>query len=161
MKVLVTGGAGFIGSNFVKMAIGGKFAEITEITVLDKLTYTGSMTNLGNVLDDARVEFHLGDICDFSLVDKLVSKIDVIINFAAESHVDKSIENSTEFIRTNVMGTQVLLEAAKKHGVRKFLQMKFMAQYLKVHGMKSRLYSLTRHMPLVRQPRIYLPAHIL
>ena len=122
MKVLVTGGAGFIGSNFVKMALGSEFPEITGVIVLDKLTYAGSKSNLGNLLDDSRVEFQIGDICDHSLVENVVSRVDAIINFAAESHVDRSIENSTEFIRTNVLGTQILLEAAKKHGVSKFLQ---------------------------------------
>lgn len=122
MRVLVTGGAGFIGSNFVEMALTDQFPAISSVLVLDKLTYAGKLSNLGSVTHNPNFEFIQGDICDVELVDKLVANIDAIINFAAESHVDRSIENSSEFIRTNVLGTQVLLDAAKKHGVVKFVQ---------------------------------------
>jgi dTDP-glucose 4,6-dehydratase len=122
MRVLVTGGAGFIGSNFVEMALTDQFPAISSVLVLDKLTYAGKLSNLGSVTHNPNFEFIQGDICDVKLVNKLVANIDVIINFAAESHVDRSIEDSSEFIRTNVLGTQVLLDAAKKHGVVKFVQ---------------------------------------
>jgi dTDP-glucose 4,6-dehydratase len=122
MRVLVTGGAGFIGSNFVEMALTDQFPAISSVLVLDKLTYAGKLSNLGSVTNNPNFEFIQGDICDVELVNKLVANIDAIINFAAESHVDRSIENSSEFIRTNVLGTQVLLDAAKKHGVVKFVQ---------------------------------------
>jgi dTDP-glucose 4,6-dehydratase len=122
MRVLVTGGAGFIGSNFVEMALTDQFPEILTVLVLDKLTYAGKLTNLSSVANSPNYEFIHGDICDVELVNDLVSKVDAIINFAAESHVDRSIENSTEFIRTNVLGTQVLLESAKKYKIKKFIQ---------------------------------------
>jgi dTDP-glucose 4,6-dehydratase len=122
MRVLVTGGAGFIGSNFVEMALTDQFPAISNVLVLDKLTYAGKLSNLGSVTHNPNFEFIHGDICDVELVNKLVANIDAVINFAAESHVDRSIEDSSEFIRTNVLGTQVLLDAAKKHGVNKFVQ---------------------------------------
>jgi dTDP-glucose 4,6-dehydratase len=122
MRVLVTGGAGFIGSNFVEMALTDQFPEITDVVVLDKLTYAGKLSNLASVSNSPNFEFIHGDICDVELVSALVSRVDAIINFAAESHVDRSIENSSEFIRTNVLGTQVLLDAAKNYKVKKFVQ---------------------------------------
>lgn len=122
MKVLVTGGAGFIGSNFVSMAMTNQFPEITEVIVLDKLTYAGKLSNLHEVINSPNLTFVQGDICDPGIVDHIASGTDAIINFAAESHVDRSIQDSTEFIKTNVLGTQVLLEAAKKYSVKKFLQ---------------------------------------
>ncbi len=118
----MTGGAGFIGSNFVDMALTDQFPEISSVLVLDKLTYAGKLSNLSGVAHNPNYEFVQGDICDIELVNDLVPKVDAIINFAAESHVDRSIENSSEFIRTNVLGTQVLLDAAKKHKLKKFLQ---------------------------------------
>lgn len=122
MRVLVTGGAGFIGSNFVEIALTDQFPNISSVIVLDKLTYAGKLSNLANVSSHPKFEFTLGDICDVELVNDLAGRVDVIINFAAESHVDRSIEDSSEFIRTNVLGTQVLLDAAKKHKVKKFVQ---------------------------------------
>ena len=122
MRVLVTGGAGFIGSNFVEMALTDQFPNISSVIVLDKLTYAGKLSNLANVSSHPKFEFTLGDICDVELVNDLAGRVDAIINFAAESHVDRSIEDSSEFIRTNVLGTQVLLDAAKKHKVKKFVQ---------------------------------------
>lgn len=122
MRVLVTGGAGFIGSNFVEMALTDSFQEITSIIVLDKLTYAGKLENLNKVSKYSNFEFVQGDICDYQIVERLTSKVDCIINFAAESHVDRSISNSREFIETNVLGTQVLLDAAKRFRVKKFVQ---------------------------------------
>jgi dTDP-glucose 4,6-dehydratase len=122
MRVLVTGGAGFIGSNFVEMALTDQFPEISSVLVLDKLTYAGKLSNLSDVADNPHFEFIQGDICDVKLVNKLAANVDAIINFAAESHVDRSIENSSEFIQTNVLGTQVLLDAAKNLKVAKFVQ---------------------------------------
>lgn len=122
MRVLVTGGAGFIGSNFVEMALTDQFPAISRVLVLDKLTYAGKLSNLSAVANNPNFEFIHGDICDVELVNELAAGVDVIINFAAESHVDRSIESSSEFVRTNVLGTQVLLDAAKNLKVAKFVQ---------------------------------------
>ena len=122
MRLLVTGGAGFIGSNFLQLAIAGKL-EIrpTTITVLDSLTYAGNKKNIENLIDSESIVFVNGDICNESLVGKLVKNCDVLINFAAESHVDNSIANANEFIQTNIVGTQNLLNSCLKQGIR-FLQ---------------------------------------
>ena len=122
MKVLVTGGAGFIGSNFVKMALRGEFSNISEVVVLDKLTYAGSLANLEFALGNPRFTFIEGDICDPICVSKALEGVDSVINFAAESHVDRSILDSSEFVRTNVLGVQVLLEASLKTDIQRFLQ---------------------------------------
>lgn len=122
MRVLVTGGAGFIGSHFVEMALTDQFTQVSSVIVLDKLTYAGKLANLNKVAKNPNFNFVQGDICDPDVVDKTVSKVDAIINFAAESHVDRSIENSSEFVRTNVLGTQVLLDAAKVYNLKKFIQ---------------------------------------
>jgi len=121
IKLLVTGGAGFIGSNFI-LYILNKHYEC-EVTNLDKLTYAGNLENLKDIETEYRYHFIRGDIEDRDLVDKLLSQsFDVVVNFAAESHVDRSIMDPSPFINTNVQGTQVLLEGAKKHGVRLFVQ---------------------------------------
>lgn len=114
MNILVTGGAGFIGSNFVKYMLARYSYKIIN---LDVLTYAGNINNLKELEAYPYYQFVKGDICDRNLLDKLFIKyeIDVIINFAAESHVDKSIESPEIFLKTNVMGTQTLLEAAKKY----------------------------------------------
>ena len=122
MRVLVTGGAGFIGSSFVEMALTDQFPEISDVVVLDKLTYAGKLSNLASVSSSPNFKFIHGDICDVELVNATASQVDAIVNFAAESHVDRSIENSSEFIRTNVLGTQVLLDAAKNYKIKKFVQ---------------------------------------
>ena len=122
MKILVTGGAGFIGSNFVEMALRGDFADISEVVVLDKLTYAGKLENLKFAFGNPSFSFIQGDICDAVVVSKAVEGVDAILNFAAESHVDRSIEDSSEFVRTNILGVQVLLEASLKAGVKRFLQ---------------------------------------
>jgi dTDP-glucose 4,6-dehydratase len=121
MRLLVTGGAGFIGSNFVRHICHEHPGW--EVTNLDKLTYAGNLENLEDIRDAAGYQFVKGDIADRQLVDGLFSKtLDVVVNFAAESHVDRSILDASPFIDANVKGTQALLEAARKHGVKKFVQ---------------------------------------
>ncbi|HEY8473943.1 MAG TPA: dTDP-glucose 4,6-dehydratase [Natronosporangium sp.] len=119
MKVLVTGGAGFIGSHYVRGLLGGAWTstEITAVTVLDKLTYAGNRANLAPVADDPRLRFVVGDICDPALVDQLMPGHDLVVHFAAESHVDRSIVGAAPFVITNVLGTQVLLDAALRHRI--------------------------------------------
>lgn len=122
MRILVTGGAGFIGSHFVRTLLdpenpGGP----TGVTVLDALTYAGDTANLAPVADDPRLRFVHGDIRDHALVDGLLPGHDAVVHFAAESHVDRSIANGTDFTSTNVLGTQTLLEAAVRHGLDRFL----------------------------------------
>ena len=118
MKLLVTGGAGFIGSNFI-LYILKKYPDY-EIINLDKLTYAGNKENLNDVKNDSRYKFVLGDICNKALVDAIVKEVDVIVHFAAESHVDRSILKSDEFVRTNVLGTQVLLDSALRNENKRF-----------------------------------------
>jgi dTDP-glucose 4,6-dehydratase len=123
MRLLVTGGAGFIGSNFVRKCVDGTYRGISSVTVLDKLTYAGIEANLDFAKGNNSFEFVKGDICDESIVSSLLAENDAIVNFAAESHVDRSIESSAEFIRTNVSGVQVLLDAIRREGLKKrFLQ---------------------------------------
>lgn len=121
MRILVTGGAGFIGSNFVRRIVDGTLSGITSITVLDKLTYAGTLTNLKGLPQDS-FEFIEGDICDQDLTLKLAKSHDAIVNFAAESHVDRSISGSRDFINTNVLGTQTLLDAVRHGSVTTFVQ---------------------------------------
>lgn len=121
MKILVTGGAGFIGSNFVKYMLD-TYPE-DQIVNLDVLTYAGNLENLSDIEDDPRYTFVKGDITDRDTVEEIVGDgVDVIVNFAAESHVDRSIEDPGVFVRTNVMGTQVLLDAAKAHNISRYVQ---------------------------------------
>jgi len=120
MKMLVTGGAGFIGSNFVRYMLR-KHPEV-EIVVLDKLTYAGNLANLRDVEHDARYRFVHGDICDANTVDLLAADAEIIVNFAAETHVDRSLLEPGAFITTDVYGVFVLLEAARKHSLRRFVQ---------------------------------------
>ena len=110
--ILVTGGAGFIGSNFVRYLLG-KYDDI-EIVNLDKLTYAGNLENLRDVEGDSRYSFVKGDICDAALVRRTLAGADAVVNFAAETHVDRSISGPEDFIRTDVYGTFVLLEAARE-----------------------------------------------
>ncbi|HDZ12125.1 MAG TPA: NAD-dependent epimerase/dehydratase family protein, partial [Bacteroidetes bacterium] len=117
---LVTGGAGFIGSNFIHYLLK-KYSEI-EIINLDKLTYAGNLDNLKDIENEARYRFVKGDICDTKIVEPLVKACDVVVNFAAESHVDRSIGRPDDFIQTDVFGTFILLEASRKYGIEKFIQ---------------------------------------
>lgn len=121
MKFLVTGGAGFIGSNFVRR-LARQDGEGNEIIVLDALTYSGNLENLKTVLDQENVNFVRGDIRDSKLVDSLMGQVSICVNFAAESHVDRSIASPVDVVDTNTMGTLTLLEAARKCSLRKFVQ---------------------------------------
>ena len=121
MKYLVTGGAGFIGSNFINSILAQSNLGVSSISVLDKLTYAGSLENLEEGIR-SEVKFFRGDICDESVVVKAMQGVDIVVNFAAESHVDRSIESGRAFASSNFLGTQVLLESALKLGVGKFLQ---------------------------------------
>jgi dTDP-glucose 4,6-dehydratase len=123
MRILVTGGAGFIGSNFLRLAFDGTLEGIDSIKVLDKLTYAGVLSNLEKYMDRKDFEFIHGDICDQEIVESALNGIDLVVNFAAESHVDRSILGSKDFIQTNVVGVQVILEAImKKKSTIRFLQ---------------------------------------
>ncbi len=123
MRYLVTGGAGFIGSHYVRslLTLGWTSAAVDSVTVLDALTYAGNRANLDPVSADSRLNFVHGDICDTDLVDGLVGEADVVVHFAAESHVDRSIDGARVFVHTNVIGTQTLLEAALRHGTARFV----------------------------------------
>ena len=116
MKLLVTGGAGFIGSNFIHYWL--KKHPTDEIINLDLLTYAGNLANLADIAGQPNYRFVKGDIVSSEVVDELVGQVDCIVNFAAESHVDRSIGNSLVFVKTNIEGTANLLEAARRHGVR-------------------------------------------
>jgi dTDP-glucose 4,6-dehydratase len=119
-RLLVTGGAGFIGSHFVRRMLA-RHRDV-RVTVLDKLTYAGNLANLAEVAGDPRYRFVKGDIRDPATVEGVAADADLIVNFAAESHVDRSLDQPDAFIQTNLYGTFVLLEAARRHGTSRFLQ---------------------------------------
>jgi len=123
VKLLVTGGAGFIGSQFVREVLRGTYADLVgaQVTVLDKLTYSGNLANLDPVAGNPALTFVRGDICDAALVEQLMAGQDAVVHFAAESHVDRSIEGAAPFVLTNVLGTQTLLDAALRQHVGRFL----------------------------------------
>ena len=121
-KILVTGGAGFIGSNFVYYLLNNYNED--KIVCIDKLTYAGNIQTLNTAIQNKNFRFIKGDICDRETVFNLfeIEKPDIVVNFAAESHVDRSIENPEIFLKTNILGTQVLMDACLKFGVKRFHQ---------------------------------------
>jgi len=120
MRLLVTGGAGFIGSNFIRYIIK-KYPQY-KIINLDKLAYAGNLDNLKDIENNSNYTFVKGDICDRKIVDELSKDVEVIVNFAAQSHVDRSIIDASDFLRTNIDGTHNLLEATKTHNISRFIQ---------------------------------------
>ncbi len=123
MRLLVTGGAGFIGSHYVRSVLGEAWggSRPETVIVLDSLTYAGNLANLAPVIEDRRLEFVQGDILDRRILDGLMGRCDAVVHFAAESHVDRSILGAADFVMTNVVGTQTLLDAALEHGVQRFV----------------------------------------
>jgi len=121
VRLLVTGGAGFIGSNYVRRIVDGSLPGVSQLTVLDKLTYAGTLTNL-DMLPKGSFEFVKGDICNLEQVQRLMAKTDAVVHFAAESHVDRSIMGAKAFFETNVLGTQNLLDSALRNEVKTFVQ---------------------------------------
>jgi dTDP-glucose 4,6-dehydratase len=123
MRILVTGGAGFIGSHYVRRTLAGAYPAFSDahVTVLDLLSYAGTLTNLAEVQHSPRYRFVHGDIRDAGLVDRVTAGMDLVVHFAAESHVDRSITGASDFVSTNVGGTQTLLQAACEQGVRTFV----------------------------------------
>ncbi len=119
----MTGGAGFIGSHYVRSLLTGAWglAEPDAVVVLDRLTYAGNLANLDPVREDPRLRFVEGDILDRAMVDDLLPQVDAVVHFAAESHVDRSILGAADFVMTNVVGTQTLLDSALRHGVDRFV----------------------------------------
>ena len=120
MRLVVTGGAGFIGSNFVRHMLSTN--DDIEIVNLDKLTYAGNLENLRDVEDDERYTFVKGDICDAGVVAAALRGADAVVNFAAETHVDRSISSPQDFIRTDVLGTHTLLEAVRELDIGRYVQ---------------------------------------
>jgi dTDP-glucose 4,6-dehydratase len=122
LRLLVTGGAGFIGSNFIRHCLATR-ADV-EIVNFDKLTYAGNTESLADVASDQRYQFVLGDISDREIINELLSAVrfDVLVNFAAETHVDRSIEDASPFLQTNILGTHCLLEAARRTQLKRFVQ---------------------------------------
>ncbi|MCE8424246.1 MAG: dTDP-glucose 4,6-dehydratase [Candidatus Methanoperedens sp.] len=118
-SILVTGGSGFIGSNFIRHMLG-KYPEYRIIN-LDKLTYAGNPDNLRDVEDNPNYSFVCGDICDSVVADRLLQKVDIVVHFAAESHVDRSIDDASAFVKTNVLGTFILLDKALRNKIKKFI----------------------------------------
>ena len=120
MKILVTGGAGFIGSNFIRYMLT-KYKNYSIVN-LDKLTYAGNLENLKGIDKNPRYKFVKGDICDSAVVETAMRNCTAVINFAAESHVDRSISNASDFVKSNFMGVHNMLEVAKKNNIKKFIQ---------------------------------------
>lgn len=123
MHLLVTGGAGFVGSHYVRSLLRGAWGmhEAASVTVLDKLSYAGNLENLAQAESDPRLRFVEGDILDRALVRRLTGEVDSVVHFAAESHVDRSIRGAADFVSTNLVGTQTLLDVAREVGVDRFV----------------------------------------
>jgi dTDP-glucose 4,6-dehydratase len=121
MRLLVTGGAGFIGSNYVRRFVAQDYG-FDGVTVLDSLTYAGSLDNISDLIQSGRIEFIQGDTRDKQTVMSAMNQVSAVINFAAESHVDRSINSSRNFMETNIIGTQNLLDCARQKGVARFIQ---------------------------------------
>ena len=121
LKVIITGGAGFIGSNFVRRTLQGAMPGISEVRVIDKLTYAGTIANFSKK-ELENLDLVEGDICDSDLISKSIKGFDAVINFAAESHVDRSITRARDFVMTNVLGTQTLLDCTRNLGLENFVQ---------------------------------------
>ena len=123
IRILITGGAGFIGSAYTRALLAGDLpgASVAAVTVLDNLSYSGNLANLAPVADHPALTFVQGDICDADLVDQLMPGHDAVVHFAAESHVDRSISSAAPFVTSNVLGTHVLLETARRRGLRRFV----------------------------------------
>jgi dTDP-glucose 4,6-dehydratase len=131
MNLLVTGGAGFLGSHFVRTLLADRLPGLSgaRVTVIDKLSYAGSFANLGAVAHDKRLDFIPGDVADAALADVVMRSHDVVVNFAAETSVDRSLISPADFVASNVIGTQILLDAARRHGVPRFVQISSDAVY--------------------------------
>ncbi|OGX24241.1 MAG: dTDP-glucose 4,6-dehydratase [Omnitrophica WOR_2 bacterium RIFCSPHIGHO2_02_FULL_45_21] len=136
MRLLITGGAGFIGSNFIRYILN-RYPSY-KIINLDILTYAGNLDNLKDIVNNRNYTFVKGDICDEKLMHRLVKKIDVIVNFAASTHVDRSIKDASDFIKTNIYGTFVLLSAAQKSGIKLFFQISTDETYGSILSGRSR-----------------------
>ncbi|UCD07886.1 MAG: GDP-mannose 4,6-dehydratase, partial [Candidatus Aenigmatarchaeota archaeon] len=119
MRLLVTGGCGFIGSNFIRYILR-KYPEY-KIVNLDKLTYAGNLNNLKDVEKNPNYSFVKGDVCNSNTVERVMKNVDYVVHFAAETHVDRSIIDAGIFVKTDVIGTYVLLEKVKKHNIKKFV----------------------------------------
>ena len=143
MNIIVTGGAGFIGSNFVFHMLN-KYPDY-RIICLDKLTYAGNLSTLEPVMDNPNFRFVKADICDREAVNKLFEEEhpDMVVNFAAESHVDRSIENPGIFLETNIMGTQTLMDACRKYGIRDIIRY-LQTKYTEIFRWIARISSLQR-----------------
>ena len=158
MRVLVTGAAGFIGSHYVRTLLGGGYEGLhpgsadADVTVYDKLTYAGNLTNLASV--EGRFTFVRGDICDADLLAEVVPGHDVVVNFAAETHVDRSIRGGASFVLTNVVGTQALFETCLRAGVKRVLHVSTDEVYgsIEAPGSSGKPTGSTRTRP-TRRPR--------